>query len=211
MHIPKIYKSEDFALLKEIISKHSFGLLISDKEKLFATHSMFLMNGKQDDFFLETHISKANFQAKALKNGDHVLCDFLGAHTYISSSWYDHTNVSTWNYEAVQVRGTVHLMTDEELYHHLEKLTEKYEKYQQCPMFVKNMGDEFVRKEMKGAFGIKIIPDEVFIKSKLSQNRNEENLERIIGKLQAQDDQDAQIIAKKMQQVYHEKSHKTKE
>ncbi|WBS73347.1 FMN-binding negative transcriptional regulator [Elizabethkingia meningoseptica] len=86
MHIPKIYKSEDFALLKEIISKHSFGLLISDKEKLFATHSMFLMNGKQDDFFLETHISKANFQAKALKNGDHVLCDFLGAHTYISSS-----------------------------------------------------------------------------------------------------------------------------
>ncbi len=33
MHIPKLYKSEDFELLKEIISNHSFGLLISSKEK----------------------------------------------------------------------------------------------------------------------------------------------------------------------------------
>lgn len=134
MHIPKLYKSEDFGLLKEIISNHSFGLLISSKEKLFATHSMFLINGTNEDFMLETHISKANFQAKALKDGDQVLCDFLGAHTYISSSWYDHINVSTWNYEAVQVRGTIKIMTDEEFYKHLEKLTTKYEKYQKFPM-----------------------------------------------------------------------------
>jgi transcriptional regulator len=38
---------------------------------------------------------------------------------------------------------------------------------------VKDMGKEFVEKEMKGAFGIKIIPSEIFIKQKLSQNRKE--------------------------------------
>ena len=81
MFIPKIYKSEDQELMKKIISENAFALLISAQEKLSATHSMFLWNENEGNFFLETHISKANFQAKVLKDGDEVLCDFLGAHS----------------------------------------------------------------------------------------------------------------------------------
>ena len=198
MYIPKIYKSEDQELMKEIIREHSFALLISDKEKLAATHAMFLLNENGGNFYLETHISKANFQAKVLKDGDEVLCDFLGAHSYISSSWYNHQNVSTWNYEAVQVRGKVKLMNDDELYEHLRKLTFKYEKVQKCPMLVENMGDDYVRKEMKGAFGINIFPTEIYVASKLSQNRNEANAERIISNLIEADDSDSKKIAEKM-------------
>lgn len=198
MFIPKIYKSEDEELMKEIISENAFALLISDKEKLAATHSMFLLNENGGDFYLETHISKANFQAKVLKDGDEVLCDFLGAHSYISSSWYNHQNVSTWNYEAVQIRGKVKLMNDDELYEHLRKLTFKYEKVQKCPMLVENMGDDYVRKEMKGAFGINIFPTEIYVASKLSQNRNEANAERIISNLIEADDSDSKKIAEKM-------------
>ncbi|ROI06165.1 FMN-binding negative transcriptional regulator [Kaistella haifensis] len=198
MFIPKIYKSEDEELMKEIISENGFALLISDKDKLAATHSMFLLNENGGDFYLETHISKANFQAKVLKDGDEVLCDFLGAHSYISSSWYNHQNVSTWNYEAVQIRGKVKLMNDDELYEHLRKLTFKYEKVQKCPMLVENMGDDYVRKEMKGAFGINIFPTEIYVASKLSQNRNEANAERIISNLIEADDSDSKKIAEKM-------------
>lgn len=188
MYIPKIYKSEDLELMKEIISENAFALLISQKDKLSATHSMFLMNESDDGFYLETHISKANFQAKVLKDGDEVLCDFLGANSYISSSWYDHKNVSTWNYEAVQISGTVKMMTDDELYEHLRKLTFKYEKAQKCPMLVENMGDDYVIKEMKGAFGINILPTEIHIASKLSQNRDEVNAKRIISNLMESND-----------------------
>jgi transcriptional regulator len=132
-----------------------------------------------------------------LKNGDEVLCDFLGAHTYISSSWYDHINVSTWNYEAVQIYGKIELMNQEELYHHLDKLTSKYESFQQCPMMVKDMGKEFVEKEMKGAFGLKIIPTEIFIKQKLSQNRKENDFQNIISNLE-KSDENGKKIAEKM-------------
>ncbi|KFC18557.1 FMN-binding negative transcriptional regulator [Epilithonimonas lactis] len=201
MFIPKIYKSEDQELMKKIISENAFALLISDKEKLSATHSMFLLNETDGDFYLETHISKANFQAKVLKDGDEVLCDFLGAHSYISSSWYEKTNVSTWNYEAVQIRGRVKLMTDEELYRHLEKLTFKYEKVQKCPMFVENMGEDLVRKEMKGAFGINIIPTEIFIANKLSQNRNEFDFENIILNLGESNNENSVKIGEKMRQL----------
>ncbi|QNS40437.1 FMN-binding negative transcriptional regulator [Chryseobacterium manosquense] len=197
MYIPNIYKSEDQDLLRKIISENAFALLISDKEKLSATHSMFLVNENEGNFYLETHISKANFQAKVLKDGDEVLCDFLGAHSYISSSWYNHQNVSTWNYEAVQIRGKVKLMNDDELYEHLRKLTFKYEKPQKCPMLVENMDDEYVKNEMKGAFGIYIFPTEVFIVNKLSQNRKEEDFKNIIKELEQSSDENSKNIAEK--------------
>ena len=187
--------------MKKIISENAFALLISDKEKLMATHSMFLLNEADDNFYLETHISKANFQAKVLKDGDEVLCDFLGSHSYISSSWYEKTNVSTWNYEAVQIRGKVKLMNDEELYKHLEILTFKYEKTQKCPMFVEKMGEDLVRKEMKGAFGINIIPTEIFIANKLSQNRNEFDFENIILNLEQSKNENSLKIGEKMRQL----------
>lgn len=200
MFIPKLYKSEDYNLMKEIIRENSFALLISSMEKIRATHSMMLLNENDpENFYIETHISRANPQARTLTNGDEVLCDFLGAHTYISSSWYDHINVSTWNYEAVQIYGKVELMTQEELYDHLEKLTYKYENFQQCPMMMKDMGKEFVEKEMKGAFGLKIIPTEIFIKQKLSQNRKENDFQSIISNLENGDENGRQIATKMKQ------------
>ncbi|WP_255812775.1 FMN-binding negative transcriptional regulator [Chryseobacterium sp. MA9] len=187
--------------MREIIKENSFALLISSVDKIRATHAMMMLNEDDpENAYIETHISRANPQAKTLKNGDEVLCDFLGAHTYISSSWYDHINVSTWNYEAVQIYGKIELMNHDELYAHLDKLTSKYEKFQQCPMMVKDMGKEFVEKEMKGAFGIKIIPDEIFIKQKLSQNRKEADYENIINHLEGSDD-NARKIAEKMKVI----------
>ncbi|UKB83465.1 FMN-binding negative transcriptional regulator [Chryseobacterium sp. MEBOG06] len=201
MFIPKLYRSEDYDVMKQIIRENSFALLISSVDKIRATHSMMILN--EDDSenpYIEAHISRANPQAKTLKNGDEVLCDFLGAHTYISSSWYDHVNVSTWNYEAVQIYGKIEVMNHDELYAHLEKLTSKYEKFQQCPMMVKDMGKEFVEKEMKGAFGVKILPTEIFIKQKLSQNRKEADFHNIISHLEESDD-NARKIADKMKSI----------
>ncbi|UOU99779.1 FMN-binding negative transcriptional regulator [Chryseobacterium daecheongense] len=201
MYIPKLYKSEDYHLMKEIIKENAFALLISSVDKIRATHSMMMLNeDDHEQIYIETHISKANPQAKLLKNGDEVLCDFLGAHTYISSSWYDHVNVSTWNYEAVQIYGKVELMNHEELYNHLDKLTYKYESAQRCPMFVKDMGKEFVEKEMKGAFGLKIIPTEICIKQKLSQNRKENDFQNIISNLE-QSGENEKKIAEKMKSL----------
>ncbi|MBD8016970.1 FMN-binding negative transcriptional regulator [Kaistella pullorum] len=198
MYIPKIYKSEDRQLMKEIITENAFALLISNKEKLWATHSMFILNGSEPDFFLETHVSKGNLQAHVLEDGDEVLCDFLGANAYISSSWYDHINVSTWNYEAVQVRGKIRLMTDDELYNHLYKLTHKYEQKQKCPVFPEKIGEENIRQEMKGAFGINIYPTEIHIASKLSQNRKEADFDNIIKELQASRDENSNKVAARM-------------
>ncbi|KAA0129210.1 FMN-binding negative transcriptional regulator [Chryseobacterium sp. SN22] len=201
MYIPKLYKSEDLTLMKDLIRQNAFALLISSEEKIRATHSMMILNEDDpENIYIETHVSRANPQAKILKNGSEVLCDFLGAHAYISSSWYDHINVSTWNYEAVQVYGKVELMNHDELYRHLDKLTTKYEKKQQCPVMLNDMGKAFAEKEMQGAFGMKIIPTEIFIAQKLSQNRKENDFRNIIDHLK-QGDENAKLVAEKMNRL----------
>lgn len=203
MLLPELFKSEDFELLKEIIEENSFSNLIIFKNRIISTKSMMLVNGiEKDNFFIETHLNKANPVARNIKKTEHeVLCDFTGAHTYISSSWYDHINASTWNYEAVQIYGNVEIMSDEALYNHLKKLTDKYEAFQKCPMTVEKMGKDFVEKEMKGALGIKIMPTEIKIKQKLSQNRDEKNFKMIIENLEKSDHPMDNIMAQKMKKL----------
>lgn len=201
MHIPKQYRSDDITLMKKIINENAFATLISSKDMIRTTHAIFYLKESGNDFLLETHISRANPQAKILENSDNVLCDFLGNHTYISSSWYDHTNVSTWNYEAVQIRGKVKLMNDDELFDHLSRVTEIYESHQKCPMLVQKMGEDFARKEMKGAFGIKIIPQEIHIAQKLSQNRKDNDYHNIISQLENSDNDDSKKIAEAMKKL----------
>jgi transcriptional regulator len=199
MHLPKLYKSEDFNLLKEIIRENSFSSLITYNEKILSTKAMMQINELEKDIFIiETHISRADPIAKKINIGNEVLCDFLGTHTYISSSWYDHTNVSTWNYEQVQIYGIVEIMSDEELYNHLKKLTDFFELKQKCPITLEKMGAAFVEKEMKGALGLKIIPTEINIKQKLSQNRDEANYQSIIDHLNLSSFPNDKIMAKKM-------------
>lgn len=201
MFLPKIFKSEDRELMAKIINENAFATLITAKEKIRATHCMMMLNGTPDNFYIETHISRANPQAKILQDGDEVLLDFLGAHSYISSGWYAQENVSTWNYEAVQIRGNIVLMDDFELYSHLEKLTSKYESVQKCPFLVENMRPEFVQKEMKGAFGFKVIPTEIFIKQKLSQNRDDADFQNIISELSQKPDEYSRKIAEEMRKL----------
>lgn len=208
MYLPKLFKSEDTQLLKQIVSENAFASLITYHEKIRSTKCMFAIQTMADSetFYLEAHITKANPVAKVLKEGDEVLSDFLGAHTYISSSWYDHINVSTWNYEAVQIYGKIAMMSDEELYQHLVKLTAKYESNQQCPVTAEKMGKAFIEKEMKGALGIKIMPTEVAIKQKLSQNRDEANYKNIIRHLEASDGDMDQKVAEKMKALKNQKT-----
>lgn len=204
MLLPRIFKSEDFELLKEIIEENSFSNLIINKDRIISTKAMMLVNGiEKDNFFIETHLNRANPVARNIKKVEQeVLCDFTGVHAYISSSWYNHINVSTWNYEAVQIYGNVEIMSDDELYIHVKKLTDKYEPSQKCPMTVEKMGKEYVEEEMKGAVGIKIIPVEIKIKQKLSQNKNETNFKKIIKNLEESDHHMDKIMAQKMKNNY---------
>jgi len=198
MYIPELYKNENQEDIQNFIHQNGFAILVNQTNgKLWATHIPLLLeeiNGKQ---ILTGHVSKENPQAESFKTNDEVLVIFHGAHSYISSSWYDHENVPTWNYLAVHVYGKVKLHSLEQSIEALKKLVDKYEANSKNPIRV----EELSKKTMLQARGIVSFEIEITAieaKKKLSQNRDDKNYKNIITELEKTNDNQAIAIAQEM-------------
>ena len=112
MYTPEIYKNENQEEIKKFLQENSFGILINQTNgKLCATHiPLELETTKEGKDILWGHISKENPQWNGFIDNDQILAVFSGPHSYISSSWYDHENVPTWNYIAVHVYGKIKII-----------------------------------------------------------------------------------------------------
>jgi transcriptional regulator len=202
MYIPKCFAETDVAAVKDFIAQNGFAVLVHDVDgRPWATHLPLMMTAGPDGTAILTgHLSRANPQWRAFSDQKEAMAIFSGPHAYISSSWYDHENVPTWNYQAVHVYGKVRVVEGEELIQQLGLLVAKYEAGMHCPVSVEHMSTSFLQKELKGIAGIRMEISEVQAVSKLSQNRDLPNLERIIGGLREQGATAAATMAALLQQ-----------
>jgi len=198
MYIPELYKNEDPEEIQNFIHNNGFGILVNQTDgKPWATHIPLLLevnNGKQS---LVGHVSRENPQAESFKMNDHVLAIFTGAHTYISSSWYDHENVPTWNYLAVHVYGNLKIHSLDESIEALKRLVDKYESKSENPVRVEELSTKTML-QARGIVSFEIEITAINAKKKLSQNRDDKNYENIISELEKSNDNQALDIAKEM-------------
>lgn len=199
MYTPEIYKNEDSESIKTFLKENSFGILINQTNgKLCATHIPIELeintDGKE---VLQGHISKLNPQAEGFAENDQVLAVFSGPHSYISSSWYDHENVPTWNYIAVHVYGRIKITDETATIESLKKLVDKYEAASENPVRVENLSAKTMR-EARGIVGFEIEIDEIQATKKLSQNRDDHNYKNIISELEKTENTQSIAIAKEM-------------
>ncbi|MHA6252247.1 FMN-binding negative transcriptional regulator [Oceanobacillus sp. CAU 1775] len=200
MFIPKNFKVTDFDEIKDFIQSNSFGTIVTttDKGKPIATHIPMELYKQGNDYYLEGHMAYANPQWKTFNiDNDTTLVIFQGPHAYISSSWYNHENVSTWNYQSVHVYGIASVMSEQELEEHLISLQKKYEQHRENPVLWEILSPQ-TKKQIKGIVGFKIKIQEIQASYKLSQNRNEEDYQTIIDKLNEEEDLNSQLISEVM-------------
>ena len=195
MYTPAYAKNENEEDLKDFIRKNGFGIVVSTVDgKLWATHiPLILVGGK-----LQGHISRGNKQWRTLPQNEEVMVIFLGPHTYVSSSWYDHENVPSWDYVAVHVYGKAHIQSEEELIESLRQLTNKYEKDSVHPISVDTMSEKFLHAELRGTIGFEITIERMEASYKLSQNRDEKNHTQIISELEKRGDENSVSVANEM-------------
>ena len=197
MFVPKYAQNNDLDEIKAFIKQNSFGILVSQStDKLVATHIP--LEFSPDESRLLGHISRANSQWKNFSDDSKVLAIFSGPHAYISSSWYDHENVPTWNYIAAHVYGRVKIIEGEELYQSLKHLVDKYEATSAHPVSVETMTQDYVNQSMKGLVGFEITITSIEATYKLSQNRDQKNHERIVYELEKRADTGSLLIASEM-------------
>jgi transcriptional regulator len=198
MYIPELYKNENQEDIQNFIHQNGFGILINQTNgKLWATHIPLLLEEKDGKQILVGHVSRENPQADSFKTNDDVLAIFSGAHTYISSSWYDHENVPTWNYLAVHVYGKVQLHSLEETIEALKRLVDKYEAKSENPVRVEDLSKKTML-QARGIVSFEIEITAIEAMKKLSQNRDEKNYQNIISKLENSHDNQSIEVAKEM-------------
>jgi transcriptional regulator len=202
MYTPKLNRNENTEELQSFIRMNGFGILVSTVAgKPWATHIPLLLSS--DGKKLSGHIARGNKQWKEWNAETEILTIFTGPHAYISSSWYDHENVPTWNYLAVHVYGHLKILSDQELLQSLKELTNKYEKQSERPVSVEKMNPDFVKKEMMGIVGFEIEITKMEATYKLSQNRDSKNHDAIVAELEKRNDTSSTAIANEMKKARH--------
>lgn len=201
MYIPDLYKNENKEEIESFLHQNGFAILLNQTQgKIWGTHTPLVLETNPDGtLFLSGHISKENPQAQEFKPNEEVLAIFNGPHSYISSSWYDHENVPTWNYVAVHVYGILELLDEHETMLSLKKLVDKYEKNQENPVRIEELSEKTL-KQAKGIVAFKIDITEIKAKKKLSQNRDAANYQNIITQLDKSEEENARKIAKAMKE-----------
>ena len=107
----------------DVIKSYPLATVISVKDnKPFITHLPIIY---REDGKLIGHIDKYNPQAELLKDNNDVTLIFSGPQCYISPSIYSTTQLPTWNYIKVHLKGIVKAIdSNEALKESLIKMTE---------------------------------------------------------------------------------------
>ncbi len=197
MYTPKDFRNENKEELLRFVRQNSFGLLIGEVDgKPWATHIPFSLNEAGDK--LTAHVARGNKQWKHFSSEKELLAVFHGPHTYISSSWYDHENVPTWNYIAVHVYGKVRIIEGEELKASLKQLVDHYEAASENPVSIEKMTPSYLEKEIRSIVAFEMAITSIEASYKLSQNRDKKNHDNIVKELEKRNDPDSTAIANEM-------------
>ena len=207
MYIPAINRLDDEDEIFRFIRENSFAIIISEeKGEIIATHApVELEENDKKERILRTHIAKSNPQWKMFRDNKDVLVIFNGPHTYISSSWYDHVNVPTWNYIAIHVYGKTKIFSDKEATALLKRLVDRHEQFSEKPFRMETLTEEYMRSHLKALVAFEITIDRIDAKQKLSQNRNEKNYDLILEQLQKRDDDQSKAVKNEMERVKKER------
>jgi len=203
MYIPKYNKVTEQETIFRYLRENGFAILVSESNgEIIATHvPVEIEAGDDGSHVIRTHLAKANLQWKHFTDGKEVLLIFSGPHTYISSSWYDHVNVPTWNYIAVHVYGKVKILDDAAATAMLSRLVNRYEQASENPFHISQLDAAFMRSHLKALVAIEISMDRIDTKEKLSQNRDAHNYQLILDALDKRTDEQSHDIKREMERV----------
>ncbi len=200
MYVPKHFSVDHLPAIQQFMRDHAFATLVNcDEGAPVATHIPLELQVKDDSSStLVGHISRANPQWKTIATNNKAMAIFTGPHAYVSSSWYNHENVPTWNYIAIHVSGSLRIIEGEELKQRMGELMAKYEAGVENPQSFYDMSEEKIARKLRGIVGLELQVEKVEANYKLSQNRNDEDYQNIIKELEQLNDYNAAEIAKEM-------------
>ncbi len=204
MYLPKHFEGDE-TIGREIMQDHSWALLMTSDETgaPIATHMSLIWRADGTPHgSLIGHMARANAHWKLFERLADSLALFWGPHAYVSPTWYSPgAKVPTWNYVTVHAYGRPQILTETPMV--LRVLSEVAKAYE-TGAGEWNLGalpPGNAEAQTKNIVAFRIPLARVETKIKLSQNRDLEDRQRVIARLEASDGQDAQATARWMKRV----------
>lgn len=180
MYVPKHFAAPDDAAIAALMAEFPLALLVTTgfDGRLLASH-LPLYRGANG--FLRGHLARANPQWSRTNAEAEALVMFQGPDYYVSPAWYpskrEHGRVvPTWNYRAVEVRGTVRFIEDKDwLRETVTCLTERHEQPRPDPWKVSDAPADYIEGLLGAIVGVEIDVASLEGKWKSSQNRSAED------------------------------------
>lgn len=146
---------------------------------------------------LLAHFARSGEQWARVVDGSQALLVVQGADRYITPNWYaskaEHGRVvPTWNYSAVQLRGTVELHDDPDwTLDMVTKLTQVHEGRRTAPWAVDDAPAKYVAARLRAIVGIEIHVQAWQARAKWSQERTPADRESVMVGLSGEGDLDS--------------------
>jgi transcriptional regulator len=207
MYVPRFNALDDIDAIRAMVRAIGSAELVTvgDDGYPLATRLPVVWDGDR----LVLHTARANPHWRSIPaDGDlGALAIVTDAEAYVSPAWYpakaEHGRVvPTWNYSAVQITGRVRRHEDPEWVRRaVTMLTEQHESSRAEPWAVTDAPARYVEKQLRAIVGLEVTIEKVEGKSKLSQNRSEEDRAGVVAGLRAEGSGREATVADQMERL----------
>ena len=178
-HTPR-YLMTDPLEVKRVIRGNAWATFVTNTSKgLVASHYPVILDESRDDeIIIVSHFGRPDDELHEL--GQHeVLVIIQGPHDYVSSSLYEQDDfVPTWNHVTAHLYGKPEVLSDDENFMMLSKLTDHFEQHFEGGRSLSE-NEEKARQTAKGTVGLRMVVTRFDARAKLSQNKSEGVKDRI--------------------------------
>ena len=178
-HTPR-YLMTDPLEVKRVIRGNAWATFVTHTSNgLVASHYPVILDESQDDeIVIVSHFGRPDEESHEL--GQHeVLVIIQGPHDYVSSSFYEDDDfVPTWNHVTAHLYGVPEVLSDDENFEMLSKLTDHFEHHFEGGRSLSEH-EEKARQTAKGTVGLRMRVTRFDARAKLSQNKADVVKDRI--------------------------------
>jgi len=202
MYRPPAFAADDVAALHDAIRRRVFATVacVIDSAIAIAYAPVVLDADDGPLGSVRFHLA-GNNPVAAVLDGAALAFSFLGPDAYVSPDWYETKGrVPTWNYMAVEGRGTVQRMDSEQLHQLLIDISAEEENRlaPKKPWTIDKVPEEKMGALMRAIVGFSVKFETLEGKFKLSQNVTSEDAEGVMRGLVQRGDPASRAIAKAM-------------
>ncbi|HNS86182.1 MAG TPA: FMN-binding negative transcriptional regulator [Parvularculaceae bacterium] len=188
MYAPSHFRVDDEAAALRLFSEVGFATLTTVVEgRAVISHIPMLADPARR--VLRGHLARANPHAALIERRTHLV-SIIGPNAYVSPDWYsDLKQVPTWNYLAVHVEGVGRVLTEPDAVDAVLDELSAHHEARRADLAdgkiweLEKLPPEKLRKLRTAIVAFEIDIEKIDFKAKLSQNKGDEDFDRVTRKL----------------------------